>query len=53
MYAELTVDILKFTGKEGGNSDLPVNIVASIEPITTKVRNSALPRAVQFTSAAV
>jgi hypothetical protein len=53
MYGELTVDMLTFTGKEGGNSDLPVNIVASIEPIITKVRNSAQRCAVHFTSTAV
>jgi hypothetical protein len=53
MYAELTVDMLTFTGKEDGNSDLPVNVVASIKPITTTVRNSAPQSAVQFTSAAV
>jgi hypothetical protein len=53
MYGELTVNMLTFTGKDGGYSDLPVNIVASIEPTTTKVRNSAPQCAVQFTSAAV
>jgi hypothetical protein len=53
MYAELTVDMLTFTGKEDGNSDLPVNVVASIETITITVRNSTPRCAVQFTSAAV
>jgi hypothetical protein len=53
MYVELTVDMLTFIGKEGGNSDLPVNTVASTKPITTTVRKSASRCAVQFTSAAV
>jgi len=53
MYGELTVDMLTFAGEEGGNSELPVNFVASIEPITTKVRKCAPRCAVRFTSATV
>jgi hypothetical protein len=53
MYEELNVDMLTFTGKEGGNPVLPVNFVASIEPINTKVRNAAPQCVVQFTSGAV
>jgi len=53
MYRVLTVDMLRFTGKEGGNSDFLVNFVASIEPITIKVRNCTPRSAVRFTSAAV
>jgi hypothetical protein len=53
MYEELNVDMLTFTGKEGGNPVLPVNFVASVEPITTTVQNSAPRCVVQFTSGAV